>query len=102
LILEFLPVLDSFDRALQSNGDENKDAMIEGVQLIYKQFESTLDKLGVTPFESLNNRFDPSLHMAVSQEDADGVESETVVKEFQRGYKLHDRIIRPAMVVVAK
>ncbi|NBV82713.1 nucleotide exchange factor GrpE [bacterium] len=102
LIVEFLPILDSFDRAMESLNDPNAAALVEGVLLIQKQFVTTMEKLGVTGFESLNQQFDPAFHMAVSEEAAEGVAPGTVVKEFQRGYKLQDRVIRPAMVVVAK
>lgn len=102
LIVEFLPIVDSFDRALESFNDPSIAALVEGVQLIHKQLMTTLEKLGVAAFDSIHTPFDPNIHMAVSEEDADGVTAGTVVKEFQRGYKLQDRVIRPAMVVVAK
>ena len=102
LILEFLPVVDSFDRAFEQAGTGQGEEMLSGFQLIHKQFLSILDKLGVSPFDSLNQPFDPNLHMAVSQEEREDVESNMIVREFQKGYKLHDRVIRPAMVVVCK
>ena len=102
MIGEFLPIVDSFDRAMASFNDPSIAALVEGVQLIHKQLITTLEKLGVTAFDSLNTPFDTTVHMAVSEEEVEGVVAGTVVKEFQRGYKLQDRVIRPAMVVVAK
>lgn len=102
LIVEFLPVVDSIDRALESMSNPDASPVVEGVQLIHKQLITTLEKLGVSSFASIDAKFDPNLHMAVSEESVEGVEPGTVVKEFQRGYQLHSRVIRPAMVVVAK
>ncbi len=102
LILEFLPVLDSFDRAVESATSDHSSAVLDGFQLIQKQFQGVLEKLGVQSIESIGTKFDPNVHMAVSQESVEGVESQTVLKEFQRGYRYHDRVIRPAMVVVAQ
>lgn len=102
LIVEFLAVADSFDRALESLENPDATAVIEGVQLIHKQLVTTLEKLGVSSFVSVDAQFDPKLHMAVSEESVEGVGAGVVVREFQRGYKLHDRVIRPAMVVVGK
>lgn len=102
LIVEFLPVVDSIDRALESMSNPDASSVVEGVQLINKQLTTTLEKLGVSSFASIDAKFDPNFHMAVSEESVEGVEAGTIVKEFQRGYLLHSRVIRPAMVVVAK
>ncbi|MGE4170409.1 MAG: nucleotide exchange factor GrpE [Candidatus Margulisiibacteriota bacterium] len=99
-VLELLPVLDSFDRAASANTDEQN--LKEGFELIQKQFQAVLEKLGVSPFEAVGTPFDPNLHQAVLQEANKEVEAGTVVKEFQKGYKLQDRVIRAAMVVVAE
>ena len=70
--------------------------------MIQKQFYQVLDKLGVTSFDSLNQPFDPNFHQAISQEEAEGVDPDVVVKEVQKGYQLFEKVIRPAMVVVSK
>ena len=115
VVIEILPVLDSLERAVEHDkvGDSNdveskqsEDAKIDqnaqGVALIYKQFNNALEKVGVKPIESLNQQFDPNYHQAVMQEDAEGVEPNVVIKEMQKGYLLHDKLIRPAVVVVSK
>ena len=105
-IRELLPVLDSFDYAVdhaqneQSNESQNK--LLEGFVLIQKQFHAFLEKIGVSSFESVNTKFDPNFHQAVLQEEKEGFEAGLVLKEMQRGYKYNERILRPAMVVVSK
>ena len=104
LILELLPVLDSFDRAVEHSqaGSEKLEDVLSGFSLIQKQFHSILDKLGVQPIESFNVKFDPHLHQAVIQEENKEVEPDTVIKVMQVGYKLNEKVIRPSMVVVSK
>ncbi len=96
-VLELLPVLDSFDRACEHD-------VPEGFLLIQKQFHSVLEKLGVKPIELELSKtaFDPHLHQAVLQEENNEVDAHTVLKEMQKGYMLHDRMLRPSMVVVSK
>jgi molecular chaperone GrpE len=94
-----LPVLDSFDGAIKA--PEGSDFR-SGVELINKQFHDALAKLGVQPIEAQGAPFDPHLHQAVQMIETDQVEDNHVVEELQRGYKLKDRLLRPAMVVVAK
>ena len=69
--------------------------------MINKQLESTLEKLNVTEIKALDEPFDPNQHQAVGQDSADGVKSDIVIKEMQKGYKLADRVIRPSMVIVS-
>ena len=115
VIIDLLTVLDSCHLAAahQSNppldessdsseGSPADDSVAAGVALIVKQFESALVKHGVKEIESLNQPFDPNLHQAVSQFEKDGVGEGIVLEVMQRGYQLHDRVIRPAMVVVSK
>jgi len=98
-ILGLLPIVDSFDRALQApDGAEFR----KGVELINRQFHDALTKLGVEPIESAGKPFDPNLHQAVQMVESDDVPDNHVVAELQRGYKLKDRLLRPAMVTVAK
>jgi molecular chaperone GrpE len=103
LIQELLPLVDDMERALKADaGSEATEAIRRGVELIHKQLVETLRKRGVTPIDALGADFDPHVHMAVSHEPADGRREGEVVEEFRRGYMLGDRLLRPAMVKVAK
>ena len=103
LLEELLPLVDDMERALKADlGTDATDAMRKGVELIHKQLLETLRKRGVKPIESLGADFDPHFHMAVTHEPADGHREGEVVEEFRRGYMLGDRLLRPAMVKVAK
>jgi molecular chaperone GrpE len=103
LLQELLPLVDDLERALKADaGGEATEAIRRGVELIHKQLVETLRKRGVTPIEVLGADFDPHFHMAVSHEPADGRREGEVVEEFRRGYMLGDRLLRPAMVKVAK
>jgi molecular chaperone GrpE len=95
-----LPVLDSFDRALKTEATE-KDFRA-GMELIDRQFHDALAKLGVTPIDATGQAFDPNLHQAVQMVETDEAEDNHVVDELQRGYRLKDRLLRPAMVRVAR
>lgn len=98
LLKDLLPVLDNLQRATDAPaGDEYK----AGVDMIIHQLEKTLADMGLCEIEAENAPFDPELHNAVMREDADGVETETVTQVFQKGYRLGDRVLRPAMVKVA-
>ena len=105
LIGELLNIMDSFDRATQHaaqpDAASNNKELAEGFDLIKKQLAQLLQKQGVQPIEALNQPFDPNFHQAVSQLENKEVPPQTVVQEFQKGYKLHDRVIRPTMVVVS-
>ena len=96
-----LPILDSFERALQSASTQSGE-LRSGVELIYKQLQDALTKLGVQPVIALGKPFDPHLHQAIEMVETDEVPDHHVVEELQRGYKLKDRLLRPAMVRVAK
>jgi molecular chaperone GrpE len=103
LLKNLLPTIDNLERALQSGKDAGASGpLLEGVELTYKQFLETVEKLGVRQVSSTGNPFDPAIHQAVVQVESDTVEPNTVVEEFQKGYFLHNRILRPAMVTVAK
>lgn len=96
-----LPVLDSLERALQAGPCEGMD-LRSGVALIHKQLLEVLFKIGVYPIHALGERFDPRIHHAVSTVDTDLVPDDLVVGELQCGYKFKDRLLRPAMVTVAR
>ena len=98
---ELLPIVDSFDRAIKHEGGEDKDFR-SGVELINRQLHDALAKLGVRPIPAQGEPFDPHLHQAVQMVDTDEVPDNHVLDELQRGYKLKDRLLRPAMVRVAR
>src|SRR5436190_11772425 len=103
LLEELLPLVDDMDRALKADaGTEATGPIRRGVELIHKQLIETLRKRGVKPIDSLGADFDPHFHMAVSHEPADGRREGEVIEEFRRGYMLGGRLLRPAMVKVAK
>ena len=96
-----LPTLDSFERALKA-GEAEKSEFRGGVELIYKQLQDALAKLGLRAIPAKGEPFDPHLHQAVEMVDTDEVEDHHVLDELQRGYKLKDRLLRPSMVKVAR
>ena len=99
VLKDLLPVLDNFDRALDHA--EDGDDFHRGVALIYKQMMDTLKKHGVAPIEESGVKFNPNIHEAVMREEDPSVPSHTVTQVLQKGYFLHDRLLRPAMVKVA-
>ena len=103
LIARLLPVLDDFERAMQTIPDNLRGlTWIDGVMLIARKMAAVLESEGLKPIEALNQSFDPNLHEAVIHEETDQHEDGTVVAELQKGYKLGDRVLRPTMVKVAK
>jgi molecular chaperone GrpE len=103
LLTELLPLVDDLERALKADASgEAGDAIRKGVELIHKQLVEVLRKRGVKPIEALGADFDPHFHNAVAHEAAEGRREGEVIEEFRRGYLLGDRLLRPAMVKVAK
>ncbi|MFC0089779.1 nucleotide exchange factor GrpE [Allobacillus sp. GCM10007491] len=101
LATEIIPVLDNFERALQTGADqENVASFVEGVEMVYQQLQQALEKVGVTEIEAEGKEFDPTIHQAVMQVEEDGYDSNQVIEVLQKGYQLKDRVIRPAMVKV--
>ena len=96
-----LPTLDSFERALQTSAAD-KSEFRGGVELIYKQLQDALLKLGLRAIPAKGEPFDPHLHQAIEMVDTKEVEDHHVLDELQRGYKLKDRLLRPSMVRVAR
>lgn len=96
-----LPVLDSFERALQERSIDGAE-LRAGVELIYKQLHDALAKLGLRPIPAQDEPFDPHLHEAIEMVETTGAKDQHVLEELQRGYKLKDRLLRPSMVRVAK
>jgi molecular chaperone GrpE len=99
-IKSLLPVIDSFERALQAKSDMGE--FRTGVELIYKQLQDVLAKLGVQPIAAKGQQFDPHVHEAIEMVDTPDVPDHEVLEEWQRGYKFKDRLLRPAMVRVAR
>ena len=100
LIVDLLPALDDFDRFLASN-EADRDSLMQGAQFIRDKLWDALAARGLKPIESVGNPFDPELHEALMQQEEDGVEPGVVLQEHQRGYRLGDRVIRHAKVVVS-
>lgn len=101
LIGKLLGVLDDFDRALENVPADADDPWVEGVRLTERKLRGVLDSEGVTPIEALGQTFDPNLHEAVVHEETADHPDNDVIGELQRGYRLHDRVIRPSLVRVA-
>lgn len=102
LINNLLSVMDNLERALDSTqNNKNVKAIIEGVNNTLKEFHNILNKEGVKPMQSIGHRFDPYKHEAVMKIETDKYQEDTVVEEFQKGYYIKSKILRPAMVKVA-
>ncbi|HLS20952.1 MAG TPA: nucleotide exchange factor GrpE [Bacillota bacterium] len=99
---ELLPVLDNFERALQVETNEGNKQLYEGISMVYNQFKEALATQGIEEIVAEGEPFDPNLHHAVMQVEDESKESNIVVEELQKGYKLNDRVIRPTMVKVNK
>jgi molecular chaperone GrpE len=99
-IKTLIPVLDSFDRALKSSPE--KSEFHSGIELIHKQLQDALSKIGVQPVSAEGQQFDPRHHEAIEMVDTADAKDNSVLEELQRGYKLKDRLLRPAMVRVAR
>jgi molecular chaperone GrpE len=100
VIKNFLPTLDNFERALKADADSTE--FRKGIELIYRQFQDALQKIGVQPIVAVGQPFDPRVHEAVEMVDTAEVPDHHVVDELQRGYKYKERLLRPAMVRVAR
>jgi molecular chaperone GrpE len=102
LVSKVLPLIDDFERALGSAPAElQNDAWVSGVALIYRKMVGILEEMNVQVIPTVGEPFDPNWHDALSQEPSDEYENGTVVREMRRGYRLGDRVIRPALVTVA-
>jgi molecular chaperone GrpE len=99
VIKDLLPVVDNFDRVF-ANPDSSFEDYKKGVEMTYKQFNETFKKLGVEPFGEIGDEFDPNLHNAVMHSEDENAEENTIANVLAKGYKIGDKIIRPAMVAV--
>lgn len=106
LITELLPIIDNFERAIKYDNDndltDELSKFLDGFKMVYTNFENLLSTFKVTEIKALNEPFDPNVHMAVLTEKQDSVESGIVLEVFQKGYKIEDRVLRPAMVKVSE
>jgi molecular chaperone GrpE len=104
LMKELLNALDSFDLALRTAAGQKAAGgdTLRGLELIYKQFQDTMGRFGLKPIEAKGQKFDPNFHQAVSTQPSEKLEENTVVEEMRKGYTLHGRLLRPAMVSVSK
>jgi molecular chaperone GrpE len=103
LIREILPIIDNLERAIHSSDvvSEDPSCIVQGVDMTLREILRVLEKFHVQPIKSIGEPFDPNFHEAVGKEPSDEYGEGKVVKEYQRGYLLHDRLVRPAMVVVS-
>ena len=101
MIRSLLPTLDGFERALQHRDDSVPEAYYQGLELIYRELREVLGRAGLTALETSGELFDPYLHQAVETVSAPGRREHEIVEELQRGYKLKNKLLRPAIVKVA-
>ncbi len=103
-VKEMLPVVDNLQRAIASAKEKGakNGGLVEGVQLTRKDMLKVFDKFRVKPIEALGEIFDPAYHQAVQQEETENHTDNTIIRELQTGYTIHDRLLRPSMVIVAK
>ena len=104
LIEELLPTMDSFEMAISAarNSDDNSiDSLKTGIEMVYTQLKRTLEEIGVTEIDAIGQAFDPSQHEAMSRKKTDEAEEGTVLEQTRKGYRLRDRLLRAASVIVA-
>jgi molecular chaperone GrpE len=100
---ELLPVFDNLERATQhAEAASDVKSLADGITMVMRQFEDTLQKLGVERVKSVGEAFDPAVHEAIQHQETTEFEPGTVAAEYQAGYRVGDRVVRPALVVVAK
>jgi molecular chaperone GrpE len=102
LIARLLPVLDDLQKALDHKPDQIDESWVKGLELSVRKLEDALATHGLQPIESVGARFDPKLHEAIGHEDSTEHPEDTVVSELRRGYRIRDRVVRPALVKVAR
>ncbi len=103
LLKEFIPVVDNLEMALNhASTTEDYKSITEGVRLTLNEFLKVLERAGVTRIDAVGQKFDPNLHEAFYQEERDDIDPETVISEFQKGYLLNERLIRPSRVILSK
>ena len=100
LLEELLVVLDNFERALESESKGDGKSLRDGIEMIYKQYQNLLMKQGLTPIELKGKKFDPHIHQAFMTEESADVKEPEISEETQKGYMLHNRLLRPTLVKV--
>lgn len=101
LVRDLLPGLDNLSRAIAAGQTTNRDELIQGVELVYRQLSDALARHGVVPIDAAGKPFDPNRHEAIQQVPSAELEPMTVLEEAERGYMLHDRVVRPSRVIVS-
>jgi molecular chaperone GrpE len=103
IISDLIPVIDNFERALQTQVDqEQAKSLLQGMEMVYRSLLEAIKKEGAEVIDAVGKVYDPHVHQAIMQVEAEGSESGIVLEEFQKGYKLKDRVIRPSMVTVSQ
>ena len=102
LLRKLLPILDNLRRALDHAPEGIDRNWSEGLRMVVRQFEDTLQAQGVSPIPAIGEKFDPAQHEAIAREETDEHEEGTIVEEMQPGYRLHERVLRPTLVKVAQ
>jgi molecular chaperone GrpE len=101
LLRKLLPILDNLRRALDHAPEGADGNWFDGLRMVVRQFDDTLQAQGVSPIPAVGEKFDPSKHEAIAREETDEHEEGTIVEEMQPGYRLHERVLRPTLVKVA-
>jgi molecular chaperone GrpE len=101
LLEEILPIIDNLERALVHASEDGLGAVVEGIRMTHSMLLAAVKKYNVTPIEAVGTTFDSSFHQAMAQVPTDQYEPNTVVEEYQKGYMLKERLLRPSMVTVA-
>ena len=102
MIVELLPILDNFERALEVEVDEGSKSLYEGVEMVYNQLLGKLQNDGLEEIECLNEKFDHNCHHAVVQQESKDHDPDTVIQVLEKGYKYKDKVVRPSMVMTSK
>ncbi len=104
ILSELLCVVDNLERAISSSktGENVNSCIVDGIRMTLNEFKKVFENYGVKPIESLCKPFDPNFHQAIMQEESNEHPENTVISEFQKGYTIHDKLLRPSMVVVSK
>ena len=101
LFKELIPIFDNFERALEDPSNEIK-SLKEGLDMILKQFNTFLEKEKVEPIKAIGEKFNPEFHEALTSEESNDHEEDTIISQFVKGYKINNRVLRPSQVIIAK
>jgi molecular chaperone GrpE len=101
LFKELIPIFDNFERALEDPSNEIK-SLKEGLDMILKQFSTFLEKEKVEPIKAIGEKFNPEFHEALTSQESNDHEEDTIISQFVKGYKINNRVLRPSQVIIAK